>query len=255
MNPSIYDKLESFCITNGLSCFNELKKVIQREKQLIEINPKYASVFYAKIETGHLKLGKILKDFKEQYPLYYNFIRHGDILIALDKDEGADSFFIYKKETIKLINWDYDCVPQEFDVFGGEFSINYWDRTNQINKFSSFDNPEYGVEPILLNITEMYRKRYKPLTLQLKNRLSLDIDDIDVEEHLYFRVKNKMYIFHDDDEFEDIESIYVINTITVDVPSRWNIIKACTKLLSLHKRAVISANTPERKFQRKEFEV
>jgi hypothetical protein len=257
MNPSIYDKLESFCITNGLFCFNELKKVIQREKQLIEINPKYASIFYVKLE----RFGKILKDFKEQYPLYYNFIRHGDILVAIDEDEREDSFFIYKKDNdVKLINWDYDNVPQEFDVFGGEFSIHYWDRINQINKqinnFSSFDNPEYGVEVSLLNIPEMYRKRYKPLTLQLKNRLSIDIiDDIDVEEFIYFRVKNKMYIFHDDDEFEEIESIYITNTISVDVPSRWNIIKACTKLLSLHKRAVVSANTPERKLQRGEFEL
>jgi hypothetical protein len=112
MDPSIYDRLKSFCITNGLSCFNELKKVIEGEKQLIEINPKYTSIFCVKIE----RFGKILKDFKEQYPLYYNFIRHGDILIAIDEDERADSFFIYKKETIKLLSWDYDTVPQEFDV-------------------------------------------------------------------------------------------------------------------------------------------
>ena len=241
MDPSIYDRLESFCVTNGLSCFNELKKVIQREQRPIEINPKYASVFYVKIET----FGGIFKDFKEQYPRYYSLIRHGDILIAINEDERVGSFFLYKKDNdVKLINWDYDSVPQEFDVFGGEFSINYWDRTNDINKF--FDDTGFGVEVSLLNIPEMYRKRYKPLTLELTKRFSLDIDDEDVEEHLYFRVKNKMYIFHDDDEFEEIESIYITNTLSVDLPSRWNIIKACTKLLSLHKRAVISANSPKR---------
>ena len=235
----MYSKLQQFCDEYKLFCFDELKNII--EEDLREVDQNFASSF-------HVECVSDIRNFKKWYPRYYSLIRHGDILTS---DEY--NYFVYIKGNDFKLLWHFNCIPEEFC---GDFHIDYWENINDVNIFSKTDKlPYIDIDPCL-DVPRVYQERYKPLRPDLQFYCNHDKFKTIPEDELnvrYFRVKNLIYIFHCYEE-KPI-SLYIHHTISIQAPSRWKILHCLVKLLSLHKRAVVTANHPDRLLERNEFQL
>jgi len=237
------------------SAFFEIKEIVRKNLLTPKLDNEVATLFFMDLSksysAGH--------ELRTKYPHYFALIRHGDMV--LDTSENIISFFTKKENEVNLIRHSPGFIPDIFKAID-EFPVEYWECPNEI--VVSGKHTHVNISYDELPISESIQKRIQPLTkdkIHFLLRHDPDYFDEDVPEERwedlescnFLRYNNKVYVISSQKKKNYIpydEMLY-----ENDVPSRWGIIKACIWLLVLHKKAVVSANHPERKRERKEFEV
>ena len=235
--------------------FFEIKEIVRKNLLTQKLDNEVATLFYMDTKNVHC----ILHELRTIYPFYFAMIRHGDMIF--DSAQSRICFFIKKENEVSFIYYSSaSFIPDIFKAID-EFPVDYWECPNEIvvsGKKYRLNNISYDELPISENI----QKRIQPLT---KDKIHFLLrhdpeyfDDYvpkerweDLESCNFLRYNNKVYVISSQKRKNYIP--YDEMMYENDVPSRWGIFKALIWLLILHKKAVITANHPERKRERNEF--
>lgn len=266
MCSSIESDIRDFCDKYNLTtnAFENIIKIVIEDIHS-SIDTRYATAWYMEIDDFVPR--KIINSLKLVYPEKYKLIRHGDLLVNTNKnvDNMFDIYLFIKDKTgaITLIELEDDMIPRQFKTIE-EFDIDYWYRVNDVKingeLYEFRKDIAYNFDFEYIPVTSSITNRIQPVTDYIRklippdklNRLSQQYYNEDVS---YFRYKNKLYIV--------LQNVYTAregyicreDNIVIDVVSRWKIIKACVKLLSLQKRAVQRVNHPSCLKQQGVFEI
>lgn len=261
MESDIRDFCQKYNLTT--KAFNKIKKIVSEDIRS-SIDTRYATAWYMEIDDFVPR--KIINSLKLIYPEKYKLIRHGDLLV--DTNENEDNmfsvyFFIKQQDgSFTLIELEDNMIPQQFKTIE-EFDIDYWYEVQDIKINGEIYNFKsdvlYSYDFEYIPVTSSITNRIKPLTGHILKLIPPDkleplYHEYSDEEFYYFRYKNKLYIIPENDTARE-GYIRREDNIVIDVVSRWKIIKACVKLLSLQKRAVQRVNHPSLLKQQGVFEI
>ena len=246
--------------------YNKIKQIVIQGAHDPEPDPDYATLFF--MESGYYNFEKcshlVIEEIKKTNK--FHLIRHGDILYntAINDQEEYDGLYFFVKNSdgdfvfVKSVN---NMIPRVFKTIE-EFPEEYWEDPAEII-ISGNRVHFYAINSDMIPVSESIEKRIQPMTQKSINfilRHDPDFFDDVAFNHclLYnkmFRYKNKVYVFSSRQltppGYIYFDDVFYSN----EVPSRWGIVRAFVWLLVLHQKAVVTANHPLRKLERKEFEI
>ena len=253
--------------------YNKIKQIVIQGAHDPKPDPDYATLFF--MESGYYNFEKcshlVIEEIKKTNK--FHLIRHGDILFntAFNEQHEYDGLYFFVKVEdgefvlVKSVN---NMIPRVFKTIE-EFPEEYWEDPAEII-ISGNRVHFYAINSDMIPVSESIEKRIQPMTQQSINfilRHDPDFFDDDIPEDAFdecllnnkmFRYKNKVYVFSATQYqrtpppgYITFDDVFYSN----DVPSRWGIVRAFVWLLVLHQKAVVTANHPLRKLERKEFDI
>jgi hypothetical protein len=251
-----YD-VQELCSKYNLSKkdFIKIKEMVLKAPN-VKICPDRVTVFF--MDTGFSNLNEhSIKEVILELTRYHQFIRHGDVLVnsSFNNQQQRDGVYFFTKvnNTFNLVRHNNGLIPTCFKAIE-EFPIDYWEDRTEVVVSGKRISYYFSYEDI--PISENIEKRIQPITKESINfllRHDSDLFDDDVPEYRekemllsqsIFRHKNKVYVISN----QSIPGYITYDDVNYEneVPSRWGIIKALIWLLTLHQKAVVTANHPDR---------